>query len=91
MINKKFREQIANEIEDTIILDNPSFDNSIIGFTDGGNLVYDYNRMVSEFAEENGVTEFEAIEFLDYNTIRASPYMGDERPMIIYRFEEYAE
>ena len=88
MINKKFREQIATEIEDSIILDNPSFDNSIIGFTDSGNLVYDYNRMVSEFAEENGVSDFEAIEFIDYNTIRAIPYMGDERPIIMYRFEE---
>ena len=88
MINKKFRERIANELEDSIILDNPSFDNSIIGFTDNGNLVYDYNRMVVEFAEENGVTDFEAIEFIDYNTIRAIPYMGDQKPIIIYRFED---
>lgn len=88
MINKKFREQIANEFEDSIILDNPSFDNSIIGFTDNGNLVYDYNRMVAEFSEENGVTDFEAIEFIDYNTIRAIPYMGEQKPIIIYRFED---
>ena len=88
MINKKFREQIAYELEDSIILDNPSFDNSIIGFTDNGNLVYDYNRMVAEFSEENGVTDFEAIEFIDYNTIRAIPYMGDQKPIIIYRFED---
>lgn len=88
MINKKFRERIANELEDSIILDNPSFDNSIIGFTDNGNLVYDYNRMVVEFAEENGVTDFEAIEFIDYNTIRAIPYMGEQKPIIIYRFED---
>lgn len=91
MINKKFREQIANELEDSIILDNPSFDNSIIGFTDNGNLVYDYNRMIVEFSEENGVSDIEAIEFIDYNTIRAIPYMGDERPIIIYRFEEDCE
>ena len=88
MINKKFREQIANELEDSIILDNPSFDNSIIGFTDDGNLVYDYNRMVVEFSEENGITDIEAIEFIDYNTIRALPYMGEQKPIIIYRFED---
>lgn len=26
----------------------------------------------------------EAQEFIDYNTVRALPYMGDKRPIIVY-------
>lgn len=30
-----------------------------------------------------------AMEFIDYNTVRACPYMGEQAPIILYRIEEY--
>lgn len=87
MINKNIREELKEkEYNDTILFDNPSFDNSIVGYTEEGRVIYDYSLMVSEFAKENNCTEFDAIEFIDYNTLRALPYAGEFAPIIMYRF-----
>ena len=40
--------------------------------------------MVEHLMEEDEMEEEEAIEFIDYNTIRALPYMGDNVPIINY-------
>lgn len=85
--------------EDSLVYDCPSFDNSIIGIDDEGRTVYDYDKMVEELAfskdflegrdiddlteEEKDDLITQAIEFIDYNTIRATPYMGASAPVII--------
>lgn len=89
MRNEKLRKAIdayVDEMEfegDTLLLDNHDFDNSIIGITEDGRIVYDYNKMVAEFAQDEECDELEAIEWLDYNTLRAIPYMGDRAPIVI--------
>ena len=76
-------EEIRNKLPDgAIILDNPSFDNSIIGITFDGRLIYQYDEMVKELMQDDEIDELEAIEFIDYNTIRALPYMGEKAPLI---------
>lgn len=69
--------------EDTIILENPSYEKAILGVSVEGRLIYSYNEMVECLIEE-GMTEEDAIEFIDYNTIRALPYMGENKPIILY-------
>ena len=69
--------------EDAIILENPSFDESIIGISDNGRVVYDFNEMIKELMDRENMSELEAIEFLEYNTLRAIPYMGKEAPIIM--------
>ena len=78
--------------EDTILLENPSFAEAIVGEVDG-HLVYSYEAMVESLARayrEEGVpeeeAETEALEWIDYNTIRAIPYMKVEgkEPYIMY-------
>lgn len=92
MVNEKFRKALDAYIEeheiqetygDTIILDNHAYDNSIVGITSDGILVYDFNKMVDEYVEDEGCDEFDAVEWLEYNTLRALPYMGERRPIII--------
>ena len=91
MIDEKFRKSLdeycnENGIDNTVVFDNPSYDNSVVGITAEGRLVYDYQKMVEEFAKDNGVTELEAIEFIDYNTV--SVYFGENTPIIIERTKE---
>jgi hypothetical protein len=95
MINKELREEIesvANQFETSVVmLDNPYFDNSILGYIEDGDtirLVYDMDKMVDEFIEDSTdeCTETDAIEFIEYNTLRAIPYMGDSAPLILHRF-----
>ena len=67
--------------EDSIILENPSFYSAIEGVVDG-HVVYSHMKMVEYLTEEYmgyGVpeddAESEAREWIEYNTMRAIPYM----------------
>lgn len=69
------------------------FDGGIIGFDkDQNRLIYDYEKLVASLSKDNqdsgayeeGQTAFEmAVEWIDYNTLRSLPYMGEFRPIII--------
>ena len=88
MIREDIRQELREKgFDDTILFDNPSFDNSIVGYTEDGRVVYNYDSMVEELAEEDGISLIDAQEFIDYNTIRALPYAGEKAPIIVYRFQ----
>jgi hypothetical protein len=83
------KETILNaEYENVILLANYSYDDALIGVTEDGRAVYDYDKMVAWLVETEGFTETDAIEWIDYNTIRALPYMGDKAPIIVYPLAE---
>ena len=71
--------------EDFIVLRNPDFTTAIEGMSEEGRLIYDYDKMVEFLMNNDGIDETEAIEFIDYNTIRALPYMGEKRPIVMHR------
>lgn len=83
-INEDVRSELC---EDAVVFDNPSFDNSIIGVTTDGKAVYDYEKMVAELMADDGVSEQEAIDWIEYNTIRAIPYAGEMAPIIMFTFK----
>ena len=88
MINNKLRDYIAEEHEEAVVFNVPSYDNSIVGITDDGHIIYDYDKMVKEFMSENNVTMEEAIEFVEYNTIRTLLYIEETvRPIIMFNAE----
>ena len=37
--------------------------------------------------EHDGMTHEDAVEWLDYNTVRSVPYMGEFKPIIIHDIE----
>lgn len=74
--------------EDTILLRNYDYADALIGVTMDGVAVYDYNKMVKCLVEEEGFEELDAIEWIDYNTIRALQYAGEKAPIIMYGLEE---
>lgn len=74
MILKDVRELLAEVAPEAIILDNPSFDRSIIGITTEGGIVYDLEKMAEELASEDEISLDEAYEFIDYNTLRSLGY-----------------
>ncbi len=75
---------LAAGYEDVIIFENYSYDDALIGVTEDGRAVYDFDRMVRWLVDTEGFTDEEAIEWIEYNTIRALPYMGEEAPIIMY-------
>ena len=53
--------------------------------TKDGRAVYNYYKIVELLMERDGMTEEEAIDYIDYNTLRALPYMGTGAPIISYK------
>ena len=77
---------LENGYEGIKYLTNYSYDTALIGVTHDDRAVYDYDLMVEWLMEEEGFTEEEAREWIDYNTRRALPYMGSDGPVILNRF-----
>ena len=89
MTNKEILELNGYDDNEYVCFTNPSFEGAIIGVTSDDRLVYDYNKMVVSAMKEMNVSEDEAIDWIDYNTIRALVYTHTDRdPIIIYPFEE---
>ena len=71
---------------------NPSYDTTIIGTTQDGNLVYDYEKMVTYLVETEAMSEEEAIDFIGYNTLGVLLNIPIEnRPIILYQVEDINE
>ncbi|MBR0497602.1 MAG: helix-turn-helix transcriptional regulator [Paludibacteraceae bacterium] len=75
------------DYEDTVVLENPDYLSAIVGVSDDGRLIYDYEKMAEHLMATDGMDYEEACEFIDFNTIGALPYMGEKRPVIMYRME----
>lgn len=85
MINNELRDYIAEEHEEAVIFNVPNYDNAIVGISDDGRVIYDYELMIKELTNDTALTEDEAIQFIDYNTIRTLPYIEENvRPVILY-------
>lgn len=77
-----------NDYEETVVMENPDYLSAIVGISDDGRLIYDYQKMVEHLVTTDGMDYDEACEFIDYNTIGALPYMGEKRPIILNKIEE---
>ena len=85
MINNELRDYIAEENEEAVVFNVPSYDNAIVGLSDDGRIIYDYDLMIKELTNDTALTEDEAIQYIDYNTIRTLPYIEEQvRPIILY-------
>lgn len=77
---------VEEGVEDAVVFDNPDYADAFVGFTCDGRAVYDYYKMVESLHSGEKMSYDEAREFIDYNTIRALPYMGPKAPIILYSF-----
>ena len=70
----------------TVVIEKPSYLNAIIGITDEGALCYSYEKMIECLMEEDKMEQEDAMEFINYNTIRALPYASSMgvRPIVVY-------
>ena len=68
-------------------LTNYSYDDALIGVSEDGRAIYDFDKMVKWLMEEENWSAEEAIEWIETNTLRAIPYMGEGAPIIMYPLE----
>lgn len=70
--------------EETVVFDNFAYDDAIIGISSDGKAVYDYEKMVEDLVINEEFTYEEAEEWIDYNTVRYLPYIGENAPIVMY-------
>ncbi len=70
--------------EDVLLFSNPSYGDALIGVTTDNRAVYEYNAMVDWLIENDDMSYDEAVEWIDYNTLRALPYYGETAPIVVY-------
>lgn len=73
--------------EDSVVFDNPDYDEAIIGVSHDGRVIYDMDLMIEHLMVHDGMTEMDAVDFIDYNTARSIPYAGECAPIIMYRLQ----
>lgn len=87
---KDLSEEFKNHLEEAsaAVFENPSFTSAIVGVTSDDRVVYDYDLMIEDLSEQNNISLWEAQEFIEYNTIRALPYIPNS-PVILNKKENW--
>lgn len=70
--------------DDVIIFEGDSYDDALVGVTDDGRAVYDYDKMVDWIMQKEGCTSDKAMEWILYNTMGALQNAGPMGPVIMY-------
>ena len=74
--------------EGVVVFENFSYDYALIGVTEDNRAVYDFDKMVDWLCKNHSFEYDEAVEWIEYNTIRSLPYAGEDAPIIMYRLED---
>lgn len=72
-------------LDEAVVFENPSYETAIVGYDVHSNrIIYDYELMIDYLVENEQMNEDEAVEFIDYNTIRSLDYV-ENHPIILNR------
>ena len=69
--------------DDVVHFDGPEFDGGIVGVTTDGRLVYSYDKLVRALMEANKWDETDAIDWVEFNTLRSLPYIHGKAPVVM--------
>ena len=79
---------LENGCEDAAFFIGAPFDDAVIGVSESGAVIYDFDLIVEGFMKYDGMSAEEASEWVEYNVIQALPHMGEQAPIIMYRLLE---
>lgn len=77
---------LEHDLEGAAYFTGDNYKSAIIGYTEDGRIVYSYDLMISWRIQQTGETYEEAVEWIEFNTLRTIPYMGQKAPIIMYNF-----
>lgn len=92
METKLVKREMLNDLgyEDSIVFESPDYDDAIIGTTEDRRVVYSFEKMADCLMREEGMSYEEAVEFIEYNTVMALPYVSNH-PEIVYCTDVFNE
>ena len=79
---------LDNGYEGLVYLTSPDYDDALIGVSEDNRAVYDYDLMIESLMKTQNWCYADAVDWIDYNTIRSLPYLGSSAPIIMYRLEK---
>ncbi len=91
MTYEEIRSAIEEAHPEALFFERPSYQAALIGYTDEGQAVYDREKCIECLMEEcEGPVNAppaddawtDAVDFFEFNTVRALPYMGKHAPVI---------
>lgn len=101
MTNNELKDILYDVVQDEdvldqmIILEGDEFADGVIGITTDNHVVYSYDKLILSLAktykeEDQSDAILNAIDWLEYNTIRSLPYMEKDglAPIIMYELEK---
>ena len=65
----------------------PSFENAIIGVSHDDRLIYSYDLMIKDYVDQYNCDVEEAIDWIEFNTIRSLPYY-ENSPIILMEVKD---
>ena len=79
-------DQVAEVNPEAIILEPRStFNRAIIGSDVDNRIVYSSNKIIRAFMDEDGMTEQEALEYFEFNTLGTiQPMDNPNKPLFVY-------
>ena len=90
MNSKTPNRDILNELgyDESEVFETPDYDSAIIGVDTNDRVVYDYEKMVEDLMKDGNMTYEDAVDFIEYNTIRAMPY-HPQGPIVVHPIDIY--
>ena len=87
-LKEKLKEYVLDEeiLDKIVVLEGDEYADGAIGITEDNRVAYSYSNLVESLARVYG-TEEDAIEWLDFNTLRSIPYIESQgllAPVIVY-------
>ena len=74
-----------NEFNNIVLFSNFDYEDAFIGVSNDDRAIYDWEKMVAYLVDKQGMSEEEAVDWIDYNTIRALAYY-DKAPIIMHPY-----
>lgn len=74
-----------NEFNNIILFSNFDYEDAFVGISNDDRAIYNWEKMVEYLVTKQDMTEEEAVEWIDYDTIRALAYY-DKAPIIMYPY-----
>ena len=75
-----------NDYDNVVIFQSPDYGPALIGVSIDNRAVYDYTKML-DVLRANGMTDEQAVEYLEFKTIHTLAYAGPAGPIILHPLE----
>ena len=67
-----------------ILLSDFSFEDALVGVSEDNRAIYEYDKMIDWLVQNEGLSEEEAVEWIECNTIPSISYIGPGAPIIMH-------